>query len=58
MVDVPIPGSVRRDDRQPKHGPWGGKTIDALSNPQGSAQFPPGQKVEAIPKPHPEKPDR
>jgi hypothetical protein len=57
MVDVPISDSGRRDGRQPKHGPWGGKDTDSLSNPQPSAVFP-QQQVSPVDKPHAGKPDR
>lgn len=58
MVDVPISDSGRRDGRQPKHAPWGGKYQDALSNPLPAAVFPQERQVEGVAKPNPEKPDR
>ncbi|MDR3590244.1 MAG: hypothetical protein P4N41_11375 [Negativicutes bacterium] len=58
MVDVPTSDSGRRDGRQPKHGPWGGKDADGLSNPQPTAVFPQERQVKAVAKPHPAKPDK
>lgn len=50
MIDVNITDKGRRDGRQPKHGPWGGKEADLLSSPEAAAVFPPTASPKASPK--------
>lgn len=37
MVDVNITDEKYRDGKQPKHGPWGGKKADLLSDPRATS---------------------
>lgn len=50
IVDVSITDKGRRTGSQPKHGPWGGKNADTLSNPQAARVFPPTRDIKARPK--------
>jgi hypothetical protein len=56
MVDVNISDSGFRSGKQPKHGPYGGKNADTLSNEKAAAVFPPSESVNAVPKPNTDEP--
>ncbi len=50
MVEVNISDKGRREGKQPKHAPWGGKQADLLSSPEAAAVFPPTRSPAARPK--------
>ena len=52
MSKVKASENGRQADSQPRHGPWGHKDEDLLSNKKAAEVFPPAYDVNPVPKPN------